>query len=321
MSNRIGRSYSSLVQLLPDAQNGVETHGTAVGLKHITAALLLAAKEDLIGKPAGPNNTPPAVPGKQFLWTVAKAGRLQKAADLRNECSNGRALASACINALKPTYGARYSAKWQAIGLTGHSLAAPDNPVVMLQELWTYFLNNPGRELPTAQPYAITAAACAAAVLLIEAAQAASNQSDVAAGKAQKDYETAMNTAHDLLCDLRAELSRLLSDDDERWYAFGFDRPCDPDRLAEPEKLNVIQGAPGSRMLIAHWRMVRDADNFRLRAVNHATGEVVAEVIVSENDAVLRDLPANITVDITVTARTTDGGESPASPPFTIAVP
>ena len=321
MSNIVPTAFAPVVQLSTDALNGVETHGTAVGLKHITAAMLRTSLETLIGKPAGPNNVPPAVPGVKFLWTEAKANKTAKTGDLRSVCSNGRALAAACIGVLKPLFGARYNTAWEAAGITGNSLAAPANPMVMLQQFRAFFGKNPNREVPALEPYHVTAAACEAAADLIAAAQTASNQSNVDAATAQKNYETALQAMHDLLCDLRTELSQLLSDDDERWYAFGFERPGDPETPPVPENLTVAPGAPGSRMVIPHCDESRGADSYRFRAVNTVTKEKVTEVIVTETETVLKDLPLNTTLAITVSARNTTGGESPMCEPFTIAVP
>ena len=321
MSNRVGRDYESVVQLLTDSHNGAETHGTDVGLKHITAALLLAAKDNLAGRPAGPNNNPPALPGLKVLWESARGTKTTKTAALRNACSNGRAQASACIDSLKPAFGKHYNTAWQANGFSGNSLAIAVNPSTMLLELGAFYRQNPTRENPQAEPYPLTAAACQAAADAIETANTASNQSNVDAATAHKNYETALDEGYNLLSNLRLELSQILSDDDERWYAFGFDRPGDPERPMVPENLNVVQGAPGSRMLIAHWDRPRDGDSFRVRAVNKATGDKVVEFIVTESEAVLRDLPANTTLDITVCARNTTGGQSAPCEPFTIAVP
>jgi len=100
--NAIDRNYDAVVEHLEDSADGVETHGAAVGVKQNDGPALRAALWALIGKPAGPNNTPPAVPGRKQLWDEAKANKVTTTAAWRVACSNGRALAMACVGALKP---------------------------------------------------------------------------------------------------------------------------------------------------------------------------------------------------------------------------
>ena len=47
----------------------------------------------------------------------------------------------------------------------------------------------------------------------------------------------------------RNELGQLLEDDDERWYAFGFSKPSDPDTPEVPENLVIVPGPAGSHMV------------------------------------------------------------------------
>ena len=76
MSNEIPKSYDPVVELLEDAADGAEAHGAAVNLKQNDAAALRLALEALAGKPAGPNNVPPAVIGAKTKWNNAKAAKV-----------------------------------------------------------------------------------------------------------------------------------------------------------------------------------------------------------------------------------------------------
>jgi hypothetical protein len=164
MSQQVPESYDPLVQLLEDAADGADQHGAAVGLKQNTPELIRADLETLVGKPAGPGNLPPAVPGLKALWNTAKAEKSTKGAAFRSAKSNGVAVARACVNVLKPRLGDGWNAAWQAAGFTNGSLAIPDNPLTLLQQLRAYFSTNPAHEKPDIAPGVhATAAACAAA--------------------------------------------------------------------------------------------------------------------------------------------------------------
>jgi len=166
----------------------------------------------------------------------------------------------------------------------------------MLQQLRAYFFTNPTRETPSIQGIVCTAVACEAAAQAITAADHARNQGDTDGGIAYGNFLNGMAAGRARLTGLRTELDQLISDDDDLWYAFGFEKPSDPTTPAVPTALTVTAGAPGSKTLLANWALPRRADNFRVCAVLKSNG---SEVATARNDA----------------------GESPASDPVEIAVP
>jgi hypothetical protein len=117
-------------------------------------------------------------------------------------------------------------------------------------------------------------------------------------------------------------LAQLLADDDDRWYAFGFEKPSDPHTPETPANLTAVAGAAGSRTVIADWDNARRADNYRLCAALKTDGTVVANEITQDSQfsLVLAALASGTVVILTVTARNA-AGESPASDPVEIAVP
>ena len=120
---------------------------------------------------------------------------------------------------------------------------------------------------------------------------------------------------------LREELTQRIGDDDERWYAFGFDKPSDPSTPEVPENLTATAGAPGSGTLFLHCDSARRADSYRFRVKNAATGAQLAEKLSDEPEAVIPGLPAGANVNITVSARNTAGGESQPSEATAAVVP
>jgi hypothetical protein len=133
-------------------------------------------------------------------------------------------------------------------------------------------------------------------------------------------FEAGVDAARAHLGGLREELARLLGDDDERWYLFGFERPSDPETPEVPENLVATPGARGSHAVFVDWDNARRAENYRVLARDAATSAMVLECIVEESEEML-GLPAGVTVKITVTARNDTGGESAESEPITAAAP
>jgi hypothetical protein len=321
-SNEIPREYEPLVELLHDATDGATTHGAAIGVKANDGPTLQATLDSLVGIPAGPNNVPPAIPGLKALWNTAKANKSATTAALRAAISNGRALAMACVGTLKPRLGNSWTAAWQAAGFQGGSLETPKNPQARLLELRAYYADHPTHEVPDLSPtISATAAACQAAADAIGAADTTSNQSNADAGQAKAALEAGIKAARSHLGGLREELSRLLGDDDERWYLFGFERPSDPETPETPANLVATPGAPGSHSVFVDWDNARRAETYRVLARDATTGAQVLAKLVGESEAMLAGLPPGATLKIAVTARNDAGGESAESDPITVAVP
>ena len=314
-------SYDPIVQALEDAADGAHTHGVAVGLVHNGEPNIRTDLIALVGKPAGPGGVPPAVPGAKALWNAAQANKSAKTADLRTECSNARLFVRTCIRSLFPVLGESWNAQWNAAGFTGGSLAVPTNPMTLLQQMRAYYIANPTRE-STVQGVACTAVACEAAAQAISTAESASNQSNTDSGIAYKNYQDGLKAGRARLTGLRNELGQLIEDDDDRWYAFGFDKPSDPSTPETPANLTVVAGAASTKTVIADWDDARRAESYRLRAVTKADGKEVANEIAQDSQfsLTLTNIAAGTVVVLTVTARNS-AGESPAGDAVEIAVP
>jgi len=326
-ANDIPRTYDPLVQLGEDAADGAANLGETVGVKQNTEAAIRADVVALTGTPA-PTITvaqpkvpiPQGDPGLKALYNAAKANKSNMTAALRTANSNGRALAMACIGTLKPVLGTQWNSQWNAAGFTDGSIAVPANPMVKLQQLRAYYNTNPNREVPDVNGITCTAAGCEAAAQAISTASENSNQSNTDAGTAQANLEAGIATLRRRLTGLREELTQLLDDTDERWYAFGFDRPGDLSTPEVPANVTATPGAPASRMLFVHWDDARRADGYRVLVVNVATKLEIANQLAQDAEATLSDLPAAATVSITVTARNA-AGESQPSDAVQIVVP
>ena len=322
MSNTISRNFEPLSHLAEDAADGAHTYGVAVGLVHVTEATIRTALEAVAGRPAGPGGVPPAVLGSKELWNAAKANKSAKTALARTANSNGRFHARMCIRSLMPVLGESWNSAWNAAGFTSGKLAIPSDPLPTLQQLRAYYVANPASEVASIQGTACSAASCAAAVQAISDASSASNQSNTDAGNAQKAYQAGLDLLYTTLSYLLNELNQLLDPDDERWYAFGFDKPSDTGSPTIPDNITVTVGATGSKMMFVHFDEGRNDDSYRVTATNKATGAEIAHVIVTEAETTFTfpALPAGTLVDITATGRNAKGETQPTDP-VTAAVP
>ncbi len=313
-SNEIAYAYDGIVEHLEDAADGAQTFEVEVGLKQNKQSNLRANLEALRGRPAGPGGVPAEVPGAKTNWNIAKAAKTAATAALRTAVSNARKLVTACINSLKPVLGNQWNSAWNAAGFTDGSLAVPDNPLTLLQQFRGYYVANPAREVANMNGQTCTAAACLAAWEAISDAQSASNLKDTEADAAKVALDAEIGASRKRLTGLREELDQLINDSDERWYAFGFEKPSDPSTPEMPVNLVVTIGAEGSRTLIINWDDARRADSYRVRMTRVSDSVEVVNQIVQDSEFTATNLPAGAEVSITVTARNAAGETQPAGP-------
>ncbi|MES2438078.1 MAG: hypothetical protein V4584_03380 [Verrucomicrobiota bacterium] len=314
-SQRIPESYDPLIALLEDAADGARDHGPAVGLKQNTETEIRADLEALAGRLAGPGNVPPALPGLKAEWNLAKSGKVSGGGGFRAAKNAGRTVASACVNVLKPRLGNQWNNAWQAAGFTNHSLEIPENPLTLLQQLRAYFTANPTHEKPDLAPgLHATADACHAAALAISSASSSSNNSNSGAGGAKKALEDGIAAGRKRLTGLRTELSQLLGSDDERWYAFGFERPGDPETPEIPDNLTGTAGAAGSGNLFGDWDDSRRSESYRAIVSDATSGAKIAEKLTNESEAHFAGLPLGQALKLTITAINSAGESRPGEP-------
>lgn len=61
--------------------------------------------------------------------------------------ANVRPFVRTCIRSLLPLQGEKWNSNWKAAGFTAGSLAVPDNPLTLLEQLGAYYyIANPARE-------------------------------------------------------------------------------------------------------------------------------------------------------------------------------
>jgi hypothetical protein len=264
-----------------------------------------------------PSPACPAPPAHAIYGTTPKRQKPPPPACSKTPKKNGRATASACVDILKSRLGKQWNSAWLTAGFAADSIAIPTNPLTTLQQLRAYFTANPTHEKPDLAPgIHATAAACEAAAQTIAAANFASNESNTDSATARKNYYAALDAGRDRISGLREELARLITEDDERWLAFGYERPADFTTPEVPENLVVVPGNNG--LLFLDWDDARRAESYRVM-IKNPLGETIAERIVTESEAVIETPPAgNCTA--TVTARNAAGHESQASDAISFTV-
>lgn len=307
-SNKIPRTAEPLISLATDAADGAAAVGAAIGLSQNTAPKIRADLVAFVGDPAAT----PAVVGARNAYSAAKSAKTAASAAARSVESGCREFCGHAVDLLKNFLGKQWNSQWQAAGFTNGSLAMPDDPVPMLGELRAYFLAHTAHENA---PLAITAAACTTRLAGLTTARAAANQANVTQGTAKATCDAAQATLYRRMTGLRTELDQLLSDDDPRWYALGFDRPADGWQPGPVMHLVLTPGGHG--MVFADWDDARRAERYRVSKQVVGTDAQPVEVTATAADSQwnFTGLPTGATVQITVAAVNTagDGAAAQAS--------
>lgn len=218
---------------------------------------------------------------------------------------------------LKNYLGNQWNSQWQAAGFTGGSLAMPDDPLPMLGELSAYFNEHATQQNPQ---LGITAAACQTRKTALTLARAEANQGVQALGGAKAANDAAVKTLYKRMTSLRSELDHLLSDDDPRWYAFGFDRPSDGWGPGPVEHLVLTPGGAG--MVFADWEDARRAERYRVfkQVAGVDTEPVEVTSTATDSQYNLSGLPSGATVTVKVVA-VNSAGDGAMSATAMVVVP
>jgi hypothetical protein len=323
-SNEIPRVLDPLVILAEDAADGAHQHEAAIGLKQNKEADLRAALTDLMGDEAQPQ----VIPGQQNLWLQKKAAKTAASALKRSADSNVKAYLAGTVDWLKNHLGPVWTGAWEEVGLTGGSLALPTTPelrLAMLPTVKAYFTHHPAHQLVPPPPPApgqpeFSAAKSQALFTAGSDARSAAAEANAEAGQAKAARDAAQHRLYERMVGLRQELGQLLGDDDPRWYAFGFNRPDDPETPQVPEGLVVTPGAAGTHTLLVDWGDARRATGYKVYVQGPGDPLPVLKVTVEDSDATVGGLTAGQVVTITVRARNA-AGESQPSAPVTVTVP
>ena len=119
---------------------------------------------------------------------------------------------------------------------------------------------------------------------------------------------------------LRVELYELVDDEDDLWYAFGFNKPSVPRRPRCQRTWSSPAAAPV--LVFVDWDDARRAENYRVTITELATPpNELASQIVEESEHTFSGLAPGTNIRATVAARNTKVGESSPSVPAKGTVP
>ena len=287
------RTVNGLIDAGGKASGGANQHGTALQLVFGSKANIDADVAALIL--ARDNHES----GKTELRT--------RRATLKSVNASGKSFATSARNLLERTLGNRYTTAWDAAGFRG-SLRIPVTPGAVkevVRSLKAYFAANPTAEVELLD---LTADRANTLVEAIEAAQVAVNVQMTAVKtllELREDKEAAMAFR---LSGLVEELGRKIEPVDPRWMAFGLKMPGAKQIAGVPQ--NIIAALIGPGVVAVKWDASARAEHYRVRKKVVGVDEnPVAVGSPSDLDFTIEGLPANSTIEITVSA-VNNGGES-----------
>jgi hypothetical protein len=300
-SNEIPRSpLERILALAEDMIDGLTTHQAQIGIAQNNAAALTTALD--------------AAKSQESAFQISRATKAAKSAAAQVADSNGRAFIAAVKNVLAVTLGSQWSAEWAAVGWAGPSLAIPstlDERFGMLPLIKAYFTAHPAKENA---PLDITAAKAGLHLAALSTARAALNEATTATGAAKAQRDAAIDALRQRMIALVGELAFLLPGDDPRWYAFGLNRPDDPETPEIPEAPILTSGGPGR--VLADWVDSRRAERYRVQTLigaESAANPWTNAASTEDSDATLAGLASGANLHVRIIAANEAGDSQPSA--------
>ena len=292
----------------------IEAGGRASGGVTETAATITLV---LNTKPAIDADTN-ALMDARDLHINANAELKVRFASLNSVKSASRDYIAAVRDTLKRTLGPKYSPVWDTTGFIG-SFKIPTTTAGLkdrLHSLKTYLTNNPTMEVPAFDVTAARGTSLLQEVTAKDVAVAAQKASVGAALDTRRAKEVVLRRR---LVSLMSELAQKIDPLDQRWTAFGFNKPG---AKATPDvPTGVIVALIGPNAVAIKWNKAARAEYYRVwMKVNGADEEFVAKGSPSDLDFAIEGLPSGKTIQIAVSA-VNNGGESQLGEKLSIVTP
>ena len=276
--------------------NALEQFAAAIGLLHITKAVVEGARNELI---AARDN-----------YENGKVELASRRAALRTVVAAARQFATTARDVLRRTLPKTYTQAWDAAGFRG-SLGVSKSPAdlqVLLLSLKSYFTTNATLEVAGLN---LTAAGAEALLEELEAADAAVKLQLTALDDLKGMREAKVEKMKGVISSLLDELSMKLDPLDARWLSFGFNKPGAKATPGVPTGL--IATLIGPNVASLKWTGAPRAEHYRVwRKINGVDTEMLAVGCPTDVAFLLEGLPANSTIQIAVSA-VNNGGESQMS--------
>lgn len=284
-TNEIPRTpIERIFALATDMADGASTHGAAAGLLQNTES---AIRADLSAAQAA-----------ESAFQTARSAKTSRSAAQQSADSNAKSFIAATKKILSLTLGNAWSTEWAAAGWNNPTLAIPASVperLATLPAIGAYLTANPAKENA---PAGVTAANAQALQTALSAAISGVNTANVASGQAKATRDAALEKLRQRMIGLVRELNQLLEADDARWYAFGLNRPNDPETPAIATGLVATTGAPG--IILLDWADARRAERYKVEIKKPADAGFVEAAQVSDSEATLTGLPSGASISLRV---------------------
>lgn len=296
--SQIPKPIADQIILGTEMTEGLTTDAQALGILQITALQMKTSTDALVVTDGAFNNARSAATAAYQNFHVADDALTQFIADT--------------TNTLQPFYGRRYSTDWAQVGFVTPSIMTPrsiDERLGLSLRMINFLAANPTKEAPN---QGVTAAN---GTTLRDAAI----NTRRLAYDADKDLETkgtARQAASDKLVNdmatLLGILSRILGQDDPRWFDFGLEKPGKLITPAAPTGLtataNTMTTSRGGNdsattPVLVTWEATPFATRYRVRMRIAGLLGANYELVKSVTEPMAQvDVPANTTVEFIVQA-------------------
>ena len=249
------------------------------------------------------------------LHVSARAELKARKASLNSIKSASRDYVAAVRDTFKRTLGPKYSAAWDTTGFIG-SFKIPASTAGLkdrLHSLKTYLTNNPAMEVPA---FDVTAVRGTSLLTELNAKDVAVSAQKAIVGTARDTRLASEKAMRRRLSSLVNELSQKIDPLDQRWTAFGLNKPGAKETPDVPT--DVIAVLIGSNAVAIKWNRAARAEYYRVwMKINGVDDEFIAKGSPSDLDFAIEGLPSNSTIQIAVSA-VNNGGESGKSTVVTV---
>ncbi len=215
----------------------------------------------------------------------------------------------------KPVFGIDYNSRWDVTGLVGTTAIPykPEEVVVVLRSFKELLAANPAYEIPLKD---ITATKFDDMLTELTAALAAVNTQAGVAADLIETRNAKADALRERMTAIISELKIKLDGLDNRWTAFGLNKPG---ALESPDEVEGVQATLiGPTAAALKWDAAARAEYYHVfKRVQGVDQDYVLVGSPADLDFTIENLPTNATIEIQVSA-VNNGGESPRSTSVTI---
>ena len=249
------------------------------------------------------------------LHVSAGAELKARKASLNSIKAASRDYVAAVRDTFKRTLGPKYSPVWDTTGFIG-SFEIPTSTAGLkdrIHSLKTYLTNNPTMEVPA---FDVTAVRGTSLLTELNAKDVAVSAQKAIVGTARDTRLAKEKAMRRRLSSLVNELSQKIDSLDQRWTAFGFNKPG---AKATPDvPTDVIAMLIGPNAVAIKWNRAARAEYYRVwMKINGVDDEFIVKGSSSDLDFAIEGLPSNSTIKIAISA-VNNGGESGKSTVVTV---